>query len=178
MDRTNKLTIAAITALSLITMVMLVQNEILRQKQRALDGDKKEAFIKQYKLKIAKNALIYKDVTALMEQKKYSESMVQLEKVAAEHPDNPQSMIHKAQIQVGLGKLAEPIHTYRLAINAEPDYIDKKTPLFIGHAIMALITEARVKLHREIKLKPGDRIIRIALEDIYYLQRRLAGGCE
>jgi hypothetical protein len=43
---------------------------------------------------------------------------------------------------------------------------------------MDIISEARSKLLREKKLKPGDKSISIALEDIYYLQRRIAGGCE
>ncbi len=178
MDRIHKLTVAAIVALTLVSTAMLVQHEIIRQKQIEMQGDRKEAFIKKYKLKIAKNAKIYKDVTALLEEKKLSEAMTQLEKVMEENPDNPQSLVYKAQIQTAFGKLAEPIHTYRQAVLAEPDYIDKKTPLFIGHQIMKLILEARGKLNRELKLKPGDRLIRIAIEDIYYLQRRLAGGCE
>lgn len=177
MDWINKITIGAITVLSLMVTAMLVQHEI-ELKRLGLNVDRKADFIKQYKLKIAKNAKIYKDVVVNLDKKNYTEAMAVLDKIIEEHPDNPQSLIYRAQIERGFGKLAEPIHTYRLAINAEPGYIDKKTPLFMGKTIMALIKEARVKLNREIKLKPNDRTIRLALEDIYYLQRRIAGGCE
>ncbi len=177
MDLTNKLTLGAIATLSLIIVAMLAQNYIL-QSHNSSAVNRQEAFVKQYELKIAKNNKIYKDVTSMIEQKKFPEAMDHLGKIMQENPDNPQSLIYKAQIEIGLGKLAEPIHTYRQAINAEPDYIDKKTPLFIGHSIMTLITEARAKLSREIKLKPGEQLIAIALDDIYYLQRRIAGGCE
>ncbi len=48
----------------------------------------------------------------------------------------------------------------------------------MGDMIMDIISETRSKLLREKKLKPGDKSINVALEDIYYLQRRIAGGCE
>jgi len=41
-----------------------------------------------------------------------------------------------------------------------------------------VVTEGREKFGREKSLKPKDKNVRKALEDVYYLQRRLAGGCE
>lgn len=178
MDRTHKLTIALVAALSIVVTIMLVQNDILRQKQKKLEGNRREAFLKQYEVKIAENAKIYKDVVGLIEKGNHSEALAQLDVISEKHPDNPQTLIYRAQIQVGLGKLAEPIQSYREAIGIEPGYIDKKTPLFIGKEILKLVDEAKVKLNREIKLKPNDRTLRIALENSYYLLRRLKGGCE
>jgi hypothetical protein len=44
--------------------------------------------------------------------------------------------------------------------------------------VRGLVTEGREKFAREKALKPEDKEIKMALEDIYYLQSRLAGGCE
>jgi hypothetical protein len=50
--------------------------------------------------------------------------------------------------------------------------------MFIGHEINGLVTESLEKFGREVKLKPNDKEVRNTLEDLYYLQRRLKGGCE
>ncbi len=84
----------------------------------------------------------------------------------------------KAEIFTEKGNLVNALSMYRHAIEMEPDLVDNKTPLFIGDSVMDLITVARGKLNREKKLKPNDATLTIALDNIYYLQRRIAGGCE
>ena len=67
---------------------------------------------------------------------------------------------------------------YRRAVEMEPDYVDERTPLFIGKDLKAVVEEGREKFGREKALKPNDEDVKQTLEDVYYLQRRLAGGCE
>jgi hypothetical protein len=44
--------------------------------------------------------------------------------------------------------------------------------------IKKLVTEGRKKFGREKTLRPKDKEVRKTINDIYYLQSRLAGGCE
>jgi hypothetical protein len=60
----------------------------------------------------------------------------------------------------------------------EPDYVDKRTPFFIGGKIKELVKEGLEKFGREKALRPKDKEVRRILKDLYYLQSRLAGGCE
>jgi len=178
MDLIHKLNIGALIALTVITAGMLIQHQISAQSlQGAADNPKVDLKI-VYEQRIARDNELYAEVIQLLAQKQSTLAMEKLEEIKKAHPENPQSFIYQAQLQDAQGQIAAAIHSYRLAVDNDPDYVDKKTPLFIGNEIMNMITEARSKLQREKKLKPGDKSILLALEDIYYLQRRIAGGCE
>lgn len=174
----HKLSIAALLALTVITMGMLVQHQIEAKHLQETIGYEVVDLKKSYEERLAKDAEIYGEIVELLEQKQFSPAMEKLQEIKTAHPENPQSFIYEAQLQYGQGQLAAAIHSYRMAVDIDPDYVDKKTPLFISPEIMTLITEARGKLSREKKLKPNDKSINLALEDLYYLQRRIAGGCE
>jgi tetratricopeptide (TPR) repeat protein len=113
-----------------------------------------------------------------MEKGLYGEAMAELKDIMKKYPDKPRAHVYLAQLYLEQGGLGDAIHSYRQAVEMEPDYVDERTPLFIGDKIRGLVTEGREKFAREKALKPEDKEIKMALEDIYYLQSRLAGGCE
>ena len=178
MDRLDKFNIVILVALTLITAGMVIQHEIAVKKTAGPAVDDSLLIKKQYEKRLAENARIYSEVIALQKEARYSEAMTRLEEIIQAHPENGQSYVYKAQLLNSLGRLAEAIGMYRRAVEMEPDFVDKTSPLFIGETIMKIIPEARSKFNREKKLKPGDKTITTALENIYYLQRRIAGGCE
>jgi tetratricopeptide (TPR) repeat protein len=104
--------------------------------------------------------------------------MAGLRDVIDKYPERPRSYVYLAQLYLAQGKLGDAIHNYRQAVEMEPDYVDERTPLFIGDKIKDLVTEGREKFAREKALKPKDKGVKLALKDVYYLQSRLAGGCE
>ncbi len=178
MDLIQKLSITALVLLSLIAGGMLIQHQMSTQGSAGKGETGKIDIKKYYEKKIARNAEIFAEVIKLQEQKKFTQAMKKLEEIRAAHPDNPQAYVYQAQIEYDQGRIAAAIHSYRTAVDQEPDYVDKKTPLFIGDTMLTLINQARGKLQREKKLKPNDRTILIAIDDLLYLQRRIAGGCE
>ncbi len=178
MDLIHKLSITALVFLSLITAGMLIQHQVSTKGLQGSANTQKIDLKKYYEDRIARDAEIFAEVINLQEQKQYSQALEKLEEIRTAHPDNPQSYVYQAQLEYGQGELAAAIHSYRQAVDNEPDYVDKKTPLFIGNTMLDLINEARGKLQREKKLRPKDRNILIALDDLLYLQRRIAGGCE
>jgi predicted Zn-dependent protease len=178
MDLIHKLSVAALIILTTVTAALLVQHQLISQRLTGQSGSQKGALQKSYNLIIANNRATYSEVIELSRQKKLPQAMEKLQGIITAHPDNPMSSVYLAQLQYQQGKIAEAIHSYRMAVDREPDFVDQKTPLFLGSEIMDLITEARGILKREQKLKPNDTGISLALEDMYYLQRRIAGGCE
>lgn len=66
---------------------------------------------------------------------------------------------------------------YREAIDINPDFLDKKTPLFQGKKIKTAVTEALTEIDRKIRLAPDDEALKRERKTIYYLQRRIAGSC-
>jgi tetratricopeptide (TPR) repeat protein len=177
MDRFDKFNITVLVLISLITIGMLVNQEIIKRRQGNHEAAAAEK-TRYYAEQMALNAKIYQEVISLKEQEHYDEAMTKLQEVMKTYPGRSQSYVYMAQLSLKSGKLADTIHNYRLAVENDPDYLDKKTPLFIGSEIRALVTESLEKFGREVKLKPNDKAVRNTLTDLYYLQRRLAGGCE
>ena len=66
---------------------------------------------------------------------------------------------------------------YKVAINKNPDYLDKKTPVFQGKKMGVAVKEALAEIERSLEKNPDDRAMKKYRKDVYYLQRRLAGGC-
>ena len=177
MDRLDKFNIIIIVLISLITIGMLVNQEIIKRRQGNQEAAAAEK-ARYYTEQMALNAKIYQEVISLKEQGLDDEAMTKLQEVMKTYPGRSQSYVYMAQLSLESGKLGDAIHNYRLAVENDPDYLDKKTPLFIGSEIKTLVSESLEKFGREIKLKPNDQTVRNVLQDLYYLQRRLAGGCE
>ncbi len=178
MDWFHKINIALIVILGLTVLVMVVHHETTISSAVKRQGDTAAELKRKYEQQMAKNAWLYRNVLVLEKKGKLDEAMEELRKILAQHPKDAYGLILEARLYYRQGHLADAIHTYRKAIEMDPDYVDRKTPLYIGDEIMKIIEGSRAKLHRERKLKPGDTKIKVAIDDIYYLQRRIAGGCE
>jgi tetratricopeptide (TPR) repeat protein len=167
---------AAIFALTAVMLTMLVQQRLTAQPEAS--GSSAEQKLRQLEERLAQDKLLYKDVAALVEQRQHEAALGKLKEVDAAHPENPRTLLWQGQLQYELGLIAESLASYRQALDREPDYIDKKSPLFVGKDIKRHVDESQEKLQREATLKPGDASITKALEELLYVKRRLAGGCE
>ena len=178
MDWIHRITVAALSTLVLITGWMLVQHEMTRREAAASLPDTAQLLKRHYDRIIADNARIYAEVIRLQEAGDYQDALDKLEELSRSSGNSAWGYILEARLENKIGHLARAIHAYRRAVEKDPDYVDKNTPLFAGSEIMDIITLSRGKLNRERKLRPGDQTIKTAINDIYYLQRRIAGGCE
>ena len=178
MDWLDKIGIAAVAVLAVATVGMLSNHEISKRQHDNNPGRESESEENSYALQMEMDKKIYQEVASSQKQGLYAEAMAKLEDVIKKYPERPRSHVYMAQLHLKQGELADAIRDYRRAVEMEPDYVDERTPLFIGNEIKGLVVEAREKFAREKKLRPQDETVKIALKDIYYLQSRLAGGCE
>jgi len=174
----DTLTKATLGLLIACMAVMLVQHGIEAGTTGKSSGNSEEALRKLYQQRMERDKKIYQGVETLFEKKQYAAAMDKLKEIRSMYPDNPLSLLYQARLQYNLGMLVESVASYRLAIDAEPDYIDRKSPLFAGKRIKRHVEEAKEKLRRELRLKPNEAKIRQTLDELLYLQRRIAGGCE
>ena len=177
MDWVDKLSIGAIAGITLITIGMLTNHAILKKQQGNANVETVEEKA-AYALQMDRDKKIYKEVVSLKDQGLYAKAMAGLNDIIEKYPENSLSYVYMAELYLKQGNLGNCIHSYRRAVEMEPDYVDERTPLFIGTKIKKLVTEGREKFGREKSLKPKDKEVRKVLKDIYYLQSRLAGGCE
>ena len=177
MDWTDKLTMAAIIGLSVITVGFWGHHEIGKKAGHNNAGEVSGGNVASAAQE-ALNKQIYSGVRADKEKKLYSDAMSKLQNIMKQYPRNPLSYVYLAQLELEQGRLADAVHSYRRAVEMEPDYVDKKAPGYMGEEIKTVVIEGMEKFEREKELKPKDRDVQKALKDVYYLQRRLAGGCE
>ena len=163
--------------IAVITIGMLANQELIKRGEDN-PGDEAKAKESAYALQMAEDNRLFKEVRASEEQGLYQEAMAQVEDIIKSYPEKPLSYVYFARLHFKEGELGESVINYRQAVEMEPDYVDKRTPLFIGDEIKQIVEEGREKFGREKELKPEDNEVREALKDIYYLQSRLAGGCE
>jgi len=74
----------------------------------------------------------------------------------------------------------EPIramHEYKEAIDLNIDYLDRKTPQFQGKKLKTAVGEALAEIEKRIKINPEDESMKREKSTIYYLYRKIAGGC-
>jgi tetratricopeptide (TPR) repeat protein len=177
MDWLDKISIAAVAGLVLITGGLLVSQERI---ERRIDnpGGANDGSRTSYASQIEMDKKIYASVTVYQEKGLHDEAIAELDRIAKSNPKNSLSYVYLAESYLAQGRLVDTIRNYRQAVEMEPDYVDPRTPLFKGDELKELVTEGIPKLEREKKLKPKDEEVKQALKDVYYLQRRLAGGCE
>ena len=174
----DSFTTVSLALLIIITAVMLVQHGTAAQQEEGTGVSRKELAEEIYRKRLEQDKKIYKEVERLFGMRQYSAAQEVLQKVRKEHPDNPRSFIYQARLQYNTGKMVDAISNYRQAVESEPDFIDKKTPLFIGKSIMNDLMATKKKFVQELKAQPDDKEVRKALDELLYLQRRVAGGCE
>ncbi len=179
MDWLDRLNVTAIAVFSLITLVMVVNNEIIKSRQPvAQKSDFAAERARTFKLQIEKEAVIYKEVRELIKTKDYVHAISQLDEIIKKKPGLSRSYVHMAEISVVQNKKGQALMFYKKAIELEPAYVDKNSPIKIGHEIKPLVSEMRGILEKKISQRPVSKETKTALKDVYYLQRRLAGGCE
>lgn len=180
-DVLDVLTKAALAALTAIMLLMLVQHEIAVRRSAEASPSSGGEELRRLQQRAEADKKIYQEVAALFEQRQFAQAMDKLKAVQGLHSGNPRSLLWQARLQYETGSTVDAIASYRQAIDSEPGFVDKKSPLFELAVIKQLkqrIDESKDKLKREMGLKPGDSSLKKAFNDLLYLQRRIAGGCE
>ena len=119
-------------------------------------------------LKLAKN---------LMEGSNLDKAELLARELLRKYPYDGQSHMVMGDILMRKQEPVKAASEYREAIDINPDFLDKKTPLFQGKKIKTAVTEALAEIDRKIRLAPDDESLKRERKTMYYLQRRIAGSC-
>ena len=71
----------------------------------------------------------------------------------------------------------DAMHEYQQAVDFNPDYLDKKTPLFQGKKLKVAVAEALAEIEKQLKQNPGSETLKLEKKIAYYLYRKIAGSC-
>lgn len=119
----------------------------------------------------------YQPVEELMREARYAEALLKLQRYEKEFPGEPHTLILRASILVKQGVLHEGIDQYAAAVKINGDYVDANSSLNRRVEISELVEKAVPELKRALRATSTPTLEK-ALREAYYLQSRLAGGCE
>jgi len=97
--------------------------------------------------------------------------------VIQRYPYEGEPRMLMGDIYIRRQELIKAVLEYKEAVDLNPDYLDKKTPLFQGKKLKGAVKEALDEIEKKIKANNDDEAMRQNRKVIYYLQRRIAGSC-
>lgn len=113
---------------------------------------------------------------SLLEAEDYSRAISVAQGIIQQDPKESFAYVYLARAKLANNELGESIRNYALAVKLNPDFVDKKSPDKIGPELKTLVRDAVIETRKAaFKQRPG---YKKSIKALYYLQRRLAGGCE
>lgn len=166
MDWLDRVSIALIVFVSIITLSMMVKEQ--RTQAKMISEGKKKV------LPLVENK--YKEVEDFIEKGTYDEALKRLGEIAEKDPEGEaKSKLYKARIFFKQGNMGKAIFLYRQTIETTPDLLEFASN---DHDLWNLIEKGIPKMQREKRLKPNDEKVAKLLKDLYFLQRKLGQGCD
>jgi len=116
-------------------------------------------------------------VRNLLEAGNFSQAEALIRELVLKHPYQGEPHMFQGDLLMRKQDPVRAMQEYKQAIELNPDYLDKKTPLFQGKKLKVAVGEALIEIESRIKKAPGDEALKREKKTIYYLYRRIAGSC-
>jgi len=121
---------------------------------------------------------LYQPVEDLRARGQVSSALLKLDELARRYPQEAHGEILQGEILLERQAVAEAIDHFVRAVRLNGDYVDKSSPLSRRSEIRQLV-EVQLPLFSErTRKKPRNLALQNRVTGLYYLQSRLAGGCE
>lgn len=119
----------------------------------------------------------YQPIEELVAGNRQAEALLRLQAFEKEFPGEAHTKILRGAILVSQGALYEGISQYAEAVRLNGDYVDANSRLNRRSEITSLVESALPKIKTALRRSESASTEK-ALKETYYLQSRLAGGCE
>ena len=121
---------------------------------------------------------LYAPVTELRAAGQSQQALLKLEELTRTYPGDPFALVLRAEILRELGRLDQAIGHYAQALRLNGEFLDEQGPFSRRTEIRQLVEEGLAALLPRFQAHPDNRSLATTVKEIYYLQSRLAGGCE
>ena len=120
----------------------------------------------------------YGPVAELRDRGELQSALLKLEELDRKFPGEPHGALLRGDLLYRMGLIDRAVISLAAAVRGNGDYLDPASPLN-QRDLIAVAAEQGVPLLRDrLRGQPGDHQSAAVLKDAYYLQSRLAGGCE
>ncbi len=142
------------------------------------DGDRQFEQDLAYRARIAFLRDVYAPVETLMAEGREQQALLKLAEIARRYPGEGYGLLLRGRILHRLGAVEQAVAAYAEAVRKNPDFVDAQAPLSARPEIAALLESELQPVKQRATGRGKSPSARRALNDLRYLQSRLAGGCE
>lgn len=121
---------------------------------------------------------LYAPVVTLRAAGQPQAALLKLEELSRAYPGDPFGLVLRAEILRELGRLDQAIGHYGQALRLNGEYLDEQGPFSRRTEIRQLVEEGLATFLPRFQAHPDSRSLAATVKEVYYLQSRLAGGCE
>lgn len=121
---------------------------------------------------------IYQPVSALRQQGQLQSALLKLDELSARYPGEAHGAILKGEILLEMGALDAAVSSFVVAVQRNGEYVDKRHPLSRNKEIAQLVERGLREIAPRLQAQPNNPALAEQRKQLYYLQSRLAGGCE
>jgi len=132
----------------------------------------------KYQARIALIRELYAPVEVLRQSGQVESALLKLAEIERDYPAEAHGRILKGEIQARLGAVDEAVASYAAGVRLSGDYVDRDSPLSQRETIQKLVADGLVNVTTRLAAHPDNRTALETRKELYYLQSRLAGGCE
>ena len=143
---------------------------------KALDQALERALV--YQSRVALIRELYGPVETLVKAGQDQAALLKLTEIEKTYPGEAHGQMLKGEIQARLGALDEAVASYAAGVKLRGDYVDKENPLSRRNEIGKVVEKGLQTVSARLALHPDNRTAKATMKQLYYLQSRLAGGCE
>lgn len=120
----------------------------------------------------------YLPVITLRNNGALPDALLKLEELSRTLPGEAHNDLLSGDILLRMGQFDRALSKLAAAVRHNADYVDAASPLNQRTLIESAVSEGLPLVRDRLRVQPDNRSLSQVLKDGYYLQSRLAGGCE
>jgi hypothetical protein len=160
--------------LLLILAALLIIVYLAKTSPQPLGQETRKKGNEQQTLREAQNLIRqqrYVSVESLIKSGQFQQSLLKLEEISKSTVGDPHAFILRGEVLAKMGAYTEAAANFSQGVRLDGSYVDKSSPLSHRETISQIVNS-------ELKRSRASTTNQSFLNDLRYLQSRLAGGCE
>lgn len=142
----------------------------------SLDRAMEQELARQAKVSFVEK--IYQPVTKLRQEGQLQSALLKLDELSVRYPGEAHGAILQGEILLEMGALDAAVSSFAAAVQRNGDYVDKHHPLSRTETIGQLVERGLRQIAPRLQAQPDNPALAESRRQLFYLQSRLAGGCE
>lgn len=177
-DRFDQVLLAALTAVLLSAAVLMASAGPAENRGEAAAFNRQLEREMLHQARVAYIERHFRPVLDLRNRGALPDALFKLEELARALPGEAHNDLLSGDILLRMGQVDRALSKLAAAVRGNADYVDAGSPLSQRPLIEAAVAEGVPLVRDRLRAQPDNPSLALVLKDGYYLQSRLAGGCE